>query len=550
MDTAELVDRCKCGDSEAMAALYMAYSGKMKNTLRRIVGDDAVAADLLHDGFIVVLTSISSLRDASRLEPWMRRIMTNLALRYIQENGKSVPLDYASDVIDESGEDVNSAEIPFDMIMQMVEKLPDGYRQVFRLSVLDGMSHNDIAGILGIAPRSSSSQLMRARRKLQSMIKAYRAGLVTVAVLIVSTVVIIIFNERRGKHVVEAPVAEVGGTVIKRSIVEKNTDTEKTTYLCKEESAVGLRADSVMMAQGISSPLPADTVPPAVNIPVDSIQIPLTAAVDSIVIADADIRQISLPVSGTEGWSFTMNTVAEQASESLLPRVFSLISYSVGSATRVNVETWEELTQYLTYDVGDGMDPLERDVLLRIASVYNGRIYTRRSYEKPLQFGLNFSRRLTDRWGIDFGLRMTRHTTNLQTGGSDTTNIRERQRTVFIGMPVGTTYSFMNSGRWTLYGTAGVGLDIPIYGKSERRYNIDNKLVYSRKVRLDLPRWQWSVNAGVGIGYNITPHLQLYFSPKLTWYVPNGSQTTTQWNDKPLQLSLPVGIRIVFGNGD
>ena len=545
-----MVDRCKCGDSEAMAALYMAYSGKMKNTLRRIVGDDAVAADLLHDGFIVVLTSISSLRDASRLEPWMRRIMTNLALRYIQENGKSVPLDYASDVIDESGEDVNSAEIPFDMIMQMVEKLPDGYRQVFRLSVLDGMSHNDIAGILGIAPRSSSSQLMRARRKLQSMIKAYRAGLVTVAVLIVSTVVIIIFNERRGKHVVEAPVAEVGGTVIKRSIVEKNTDTEKTTYLCKEESAVGLRADSVMMAQGISSPLPADTVPPAVNIPVDSIQIPLTAAVDSIVIADADIRQISLPVSGTEGWSFTMNTVAEQASESLLPRVFSLISYSVGSATRVNVETWEELTQYLTYDVGDGMDPLERDVLLRIASVYNGRIYTRRSYEKPLQFGLNFSRRLTDRWGIDFGLRMTRHTTNLQTGGSDTTNIRERQRTVFIGMPVGTTYSFMNSGRWTLYGTAGVGLDIPIYGKSERRYNIDNKLVYSRKVRLDLPRWQWSVNAGVGIGYNITPHLQLYFSPKLTWYVPNGSQTTTQWNDKPLQLSLPVGIRIVFGNGD
>lgn len=198
MDTAELVDRCKCGDSEAMAALYMAYSGKMKNTLRRIVGDDAVAADLLHDGFIVVLTSISSLRDASRLEPWMRRIMTNLALRYIQENGKSVPLDYASDVIDESGEDVNSAEIPFDMIMQMVEKLPDGYRQVFRLSVLDGMSHNDIAGILGIAPRSSSSQLMRARRKLQSMIKAYRAGFVTVAVLIVSTVAIIIFNERRG----------------------------------------------------------------------------------------------------------------------------------------------------------------------------------------------------------------------------------------------------------------------------------------------------------------------------------------------------------------
>lgn len=545
-----MVGRCKRGDSGAMAALYMAYSGKMMNTLRRIVGTDAVAADLLHDGFIIVFTSIGSLRDASRLEPWMQRIMTNLALRYMQAGGKSVSLDYAGDVIDESGGEENPAEIPYDRIIQMVDTLPDGYRQVFRLSVLDGLSHNEIAGILGIAPRSSSSQLLRARRKLQSMIKAYRAGLITVFVLVVSTVSIIMFNGRRGRHVADVPVAKTGEKAIRHRADEKGAVEAKDTYLCKEESAVKPHVDSVMAAQTQCLPLPADTVPPAVNIPVDSIQIPLTAAVDSIVIADADIRQISLPVSGTEGWSFTMNTVAEQASESLLPRVFSLISHSVGSATRVNVETWEELTQYLTYDVGDGMDPLERDVLLRIASVYNGRIYTRRSYEKPLQFGLNFSRRLTDRWGIDFGLRMTRHTTNLQTGGSDTTNIRERQRTVFIGMPVGTTYSFMNSSRWTLYGTAGVGLDIPIYGKSERRYNIDNKLVYSRKVRLDLPRWQWSVNAGVGIGYNITPHLQLYFSPKLTWYVPNGSQTTTQWNDKPLQLSLPVGIRIVFGNGD
>lgn len=546
MDTAELVDRCKCGDSEAMAALYMAYSGKMKNTLRRIVGDDAVASDLLHDGFIVVLTSISSLRDASRLEPWMRRIMTNLALRYIQDNGKSVPLDYASDVIDESGEDVNSVEIPFDTIMQMVEKLPDGYRQVFRLSVLDGMSHNDIAGILGIAPRSSSSQLMRARRKLQSMIKAYRAGLVTVAVLIVSTVAIIIFNERRGKNVVEAPVAEVGGTVIKRSIVEKNTDAEKTTYLCKVESAVGLRADSVMMAQGISSPLPADTVPPIVNIPVDSIQIPLTAAADSLVIADADIRQISLPVSGTEGWSFTMNTVAEQASESLLPRVLSVVSNVVESSTRLEIETWQQLTEYLTYDVGDAMDPRERDALLRIAMINDGRIFTRRSYDKPRQIGLNFSKRLDDRWNMDFGLRLTRHTTNLLTGSSDTTNISERQRTMFIGVPLGVTYSFVRKGNWTLYGTAGIGLDIPFYGKLERDYKIDRIVSYRRTGSLHLPRWQWSVSSGVGVGYNITPYLQLYFSPKLTWYVPNGSCTTVQWHDKPLQLSLPVGLRIVF----
>ena len=156
-----MVGRCKRGDSGAMAALYMAYSGKMMNTLRRIVGTDAVAADLLHDGFIIVFTSIDSLRDASRLEPWMQRIMTNLALRYMQAGGKSVSLDHAGDVIDESGGEETPAEIPYDRIIQMVDTLPDGYRQVFRLSVLDGLSHNEIAGILGIAPRSSSSTSVR-----------------------------------------------------------------------------------------------------------------------------------------------------------------------------------------------------------------------------------------------------------------------------------------------------------------------------------------------------------------------------------------------------
>lgn len=545
-----MVGRCKRGDSGAMAALYTAYSGKMMNTLRRIVGTDAVAADLLHDGFIIVFTSIGSLRDASRLEPWMQRIMTNLALRYMQAGGKSVSLDHAGDVIDESGGEENPAGIPFDRIMQMVDTLPDGYRQVFRLSVLDGLSHNEIAGILGIAPRSSSSQLLRARRKLQSMIKAYRAGLITVFVLVVSTVSIIMFNGRRGRHVADVPVAKTGETAISHRADEKGAVEAKDTYLCKEESAVKPHVDSVMAAQAQCLPQPADTVLTAVNVPVDSVLVPLAATDDSVVIADADIRLVNVPAGGTEGWSFAMNTVAGQASESLLPTVLSVVSNIVESSTRVDIETWQQLVDYLIYDVGDGIDPLERDALLRIALVNEGRIYTRRSYGKPLQLGLSFSKRLTDRWSMDFGLRMTRHTTSLQTGGSDTTNISERQRTVFLGVPVGATYSFMDSGRWTLYGTAGVGLDIPLYGTAERRYNIDNKLVYSRKVRLDLPRWQWSVNAGVGIGYNITPHLQLYFSPHLTWYVPNGSQTTTQWNDKPLQLSLPVGIRIVFGNGD
>ena len=84
MDVKRLVEGCKRGDREAQAALYGAYSGRMLDALRRVVGHDDAAEDLLHDGFIIVFSSIGTLRDACRLESWMRRIMTNLALRYKQ----------------------------------------------------------------------------------------------------------------------------------------------------------------------------------------------------------------------------------------------------------------------------------------------------------------------------------------------------------------------------------------------------------------------------------------------------------------------------------
>ena len=91
-----------------------------------------------------------------------------------------------------------------------------------------------------------------------------------------------------------------------------------------------------------------------------------------------------------------------------------------------------------------------------------------------------------------------------------------------------------------------MALDIPFYGTSDVRFNLDNAVIYSSEHRLGLPRWQWSVSAGAGVSYELAPGLQLFFSPKLTWYVPNGGKTETQWSDKPLQVDFPFGLRIVF----
>ena len=182
MDVKRLVEGCKRGDREAQAALYGAYSGRMLDALRRVVGHDDAAEDLLHDGFIIVFSSIGTLRDACRLESWMRRIMTNLALRYKQTQDRELPIEAAAGVADDAAVGKPYGDVSFDDIMEMVDRLPDGYRKVFRLPVLEGLSHVEIAEVLGIEPRSSSSQLVRARRKLMAMISEHRARLGLLAV--------------------------------------------------------------------------------------------------------------------------------------------------------------------------------------------------------------------------------------------------------------------------------------------------------------------------------------------------------------------------------
>lgn len=263
-------------------------------------------------------------------------------------------------------------------------------------------------------------------------------------------------------------------------------------------------------------------------------------------VSPAGTSFINTRTESRDGWLLGFSSMMERASDVIMPRIIEVIEHAVGSGTRMEIETWEQLVHYLTYDVDESLDPIERDALLRIALMNSGKIVTRKNFEKPLQLGLNFNRRLSDRWSLDMGLRVTRHTTNMLTGNSDTTNISERQRIFYVGIPVNATYTFMRRGPLSAYVTAGMALDVPFSSKSDKRYNIDGKTVFSRSVRLGFTGLQWSVNAGVGVAYEIAPHLELFFSPRITWYIPNGSKAETRWTDKPLQLSFPFGIRISY----
>lgn len=176
MDKRHFIQRCQSGDREAFGILYQTYLTPMYEIVAYYVHNHDAVWDILHDGFLIAFASIDSLKNAEKVEAWLTSIMKNLSLQYLKDEAShiSVPMsdtaiaDNISEPIDE-GRELTWAELD-----KIIEKLPKGYGKVFRLAVLDGLSHKEIAALLGIAPHSSSSQLTHAKAMLRRMITQYR----------------------------------------------------------------------------------------------------------------------------------------------------------------------------------------------------------------------------------------------------------------------------------------------------------------------------------------------------------------------------------------
>ena len=158
-------------ERQVFTDIYETYSGKLYGVCLHYVHDHETAEDLLHDSFIVIFSSLDSLRDPSKLEPWMRSIVRNIAFKYLKDTQKTVVTDIES-IPEPLFEETTAhfTEIPLDKLIEVVDTLPEQYGNVFKLSVLDGLSHKEISAVLGIAPHSSSSNLTRVKQMLRKVI--------------------------------------------------------------------------------------------------------------------------------------------------------------------------------------------------------------------------------------------------------------------------------------------------------------------------------------------------------------------------------------------
>lgn len=166
----KLVEGCAKGRPEFQEALYNRFYRKMFGVCLRYSNNRENAEDVLQDGFIKVFKSIGSFSGKGSLEGWIRRIMVNTALESHRKKGKMyavVDLEQAYNL--DSGYDLVS-EINRDEILELIQKLPDGYRTIFNLYAIEGYSHREIGEMLKISEGTSKSQLARARYQLQDSI--------------------------------------------------------------------------------------------------------------------------------------------------------------------------------------------------------------------------------------------------------------------------------------------------------------------------------------------------------------------------------------------
>jgi RNA polymerase sigma factor (sigma-70 family) len=165
---APLIEECRMGDSKAQFSLYNQYCKAMYNLAYRILNNREDAEDMLQETFLECFRSIDSFRFESTFGAWLKRIMVNKCINHIKKKKIDLTLfETLPSVIDEVEEETNYDTTK---IFKGIEQLPDGYRIILTLYLLEGYDHGEISQILGITESTSKSQYSRAKEKLRTIL--------------------------------------------------------------------------------------------------------------------------------------------------------------------------------------------------------------------------------------------------------------------------------------------------------------------------------------------------------------------------------------------
>lgn len=515
MDKIQLVKQCQSGDREAFGILYQTYFARMRTIVAYYIRDVDIVQDVLHDGFLIVFSSIGSLKNGERIEAWLTSIMKNLSLQYLKDESRHLTFSMTENVIAEADKGAvpleEVRELSWDELNRIIDKLPEGYGKVFRLAVLDGLPHKEIAALLGIAPHSSSSQLSHAKAMLRHMITQYRMQIGILS--IIGIILLIMYGLLRHKE-------ETYST----PIISENKD--------KEVPAIG---DSIVETKSI-----ADNIAPRQRV-INKKVLRTEARHDiaEVIISADTIKRIendSIANDTTMVRPITINREELIAHEDYPGNEPSEKSeWSVSLAYTGSPEL-NDFNRYKMFNPGNP------DTNTPSGEV---EISEKTRHYRPLVIGLAINKPLISRWSIETGVRYTFLRSDFL---SDSELLHEEniQRIHYIGVPLKFNYRIVTYGGLSLYGQGGGALDIPVHGtQSVLKYLPKPGTMRTDEYRIHAPL-QWSIEGGVGVEYHFTPLFSIYAEPSVRYYFNPGSDISTVRQERPFEFTIPIGLRVTW----
>lgn len=569
---AEMQKKAINGETSALEWLYNHYHEHLLGIACRYIPNIEEARDVEHDAWVMIFTSLDTLQEPDKLTSWMGSIVRNMALNYLKQshNNQHVSIDNASNAIAEPVED-STFPISVPVIQEMVKNLPHGYEQVFKLNTFEGLSHKQIGERLGITASSSRSQLARARKMLQEMVKQHWAMLATLLATLVTLSILLTTKDNKSiTHDEQQPIITKRQQIDTTKIMLKGSEPAKNatqvnnmtpvfhlpiaaTTVGKQDTASN---DHALLSSIVETPKPLLTHIVPLHAPVVS-QIRLWPQMSKSADKSHHINMY-LAYSG-----------APNSTASVTDNFLSVINFAAGESQRaMKLYTWSDYYKYLR-DNAELMDSIDAKAMKEIAARHsqsspeppsggenddNTPLSETKHHERPHTVQISLSMPLGQKWSLNSGLGFTWMKSTFETDyGNDNDITRRTQRLYYLNVPLGATYNIWQHRRWTVYTAGSVQLDIPLHGRETTQYIYTGKFPHAPGDSLVFPTthatvkapWQWSVGGNVGVQYNLLPHVNAYFEPGFRYYIPTGSPVETYRTVHPFDIALPFGIRIV-----
>lgn len=566
MKIEKLIERVKAGDADALKTVYETYSQRMRNVCIRITQEDEdTVSDLVQEAFIRAYYSLGKLKDSSKLGEWIVAITKNVSLRYLERKQKVqvMPFSSIADEFDVESSLASDSMLEEKELLEIINKLPSGYCKVFKMAVIEGFSHKEIAEKLGIEPHSSSSQLTRAKVMLQAMINKRTLALISIILICVPICKYLFWKKDTEEK--RLSVANVDNAKEKPS-ANHGTELSNTKSSSVDKKVLATTTPNV------KTKLPKFTVVDSICIKTDFEKDDSTnnivIAIEKDTVSFDTVKQVmpkfeefiaknDVAPSYKSKWQLlAMGSVGSALAQSAYKMLVGNKGEDITDGPQPSgpqmFSTWEEYSRYLQQNAHGNMSEAEK-ALMEIAinntnninNIKNGgKIVEHEYHDKPITFGLSMTKTINRKWNVETGLQYSLLKSEFILGEDDY-YVQKRQKIHYLGIPLRLSYKWFGANRWTAYTSAGIILNIPLSGKTDEQYVTGTVIPYSESWHFT-PPFQWTVGTGVGLQYNFTNNWGVYLEPTFSWHIPNGSTTRTIWTKHPFTITVPFGIRFTW----